>query len=153
MLYTQNTGKYWIIKQENNYPKIQDNKEVKSLEWFQDFWATCSTSTILRGNFLHLTTPSIAHRLKTDNFSLSRRCWRQTLYSTGRLIRLGIFFFFFAITLWYVTGLWRQCYIIPHGFTASERDSWELLCIFTALPSNLFSLQPASLFLSEWGVS
>lgn len=47
------------------------------------------------------------------------------------------FFFFFAITLWYVTGLWRQCYIIPHGFTASERDSWELLCVFTALPSNL----------------
>lgn len=46
-------------------------------------------------------------------------------------------FFFFAITLWYVTGLWRQCYIIPHGFTASERDSWGLLCVFTALPSNL----------------
>lgn len=41
------------------------------------------------------------------------------------------FFFFFAITVRYVTGPWRQCYIIPHGFTASERDSWErraLLC-------------------------
>lgn len=99
--------------------------------------------TILRGDFLHLPT---AHRQKMDNLSRSHRCWRQTLYSTGRLIRLGIFFFFFAITLWYVTGLWRQCYIIPHGFTGSERDSWELLCVFAALP-----LQHASLFLSEWG--
>lgn len=66
------------------------------------------------------------------------------------LIRLGIFSPF-AISPWYVTGQWRQCYIIPHGFTASERDSWELLRVIAPLPSNLFSLQPASLFSSEYG--
>lgn len=47
-------------------------------------------STIRRGNFLHLKTLSIPHRLKTDNFSLLHHCWRQTLHSTGRLIRLGV---------------------------------------------------------------
>lgn len=91
----------------------------RSQSWRAEIWAGC-----------HLLYYQCVLFDAACGLLSSLLCWGHTLYCTGWLIRLGIFFFF-AITARYVTGPWRQCYIIPHGFTASERDSWErraLLC-------------------------
>lgn len=115
-----------FLKAKEINPKSQ---KLRSIFWIiKKVW-----STILCGNFLHL---------------LSHIVWRRTILPFSSLLEADTIFYrainktwhFFSSLqspLWYVTGLWRQCYIIPHGFTASERDSWVLLCIFTALPSNL----------------
>lgn len=65
-------------------------KNPLSLSDFQDSCVGVICSTIQRGNFLHLKTLPTAHHQTTDELSLPHHCWRQTLYSTGRLIRLGI---------------------------------------------------------------
>lgn len=56
------------------------------------------------------------------------------LYSIGWLVKLGFPTppSLFAVARLHVTGLWRQCYIIPHGFTATERDIWQTRCCFNA---------------------
>lgn len=130
-------------------------KNPPSVSDFQDWCVGVICRTILRGNFLHLKTLPFAHRQTPDELSLPHHCWRQTLYSTGRLIRLGIPpppthplpCNHPVVRHWAVTSM------LYHSTWLYSERTWQLRAAlrFHCSPFQPFSLQPASLFLSEWG--
>lgn len=92
--------------------------------------------------------------LRAQHFHLfSHRCWRQTLYSAGQLIRLGLIFFFLLLSNHPVVRHWVVTSMLYHSTWLYSELTWQLRAAlrFRCSPSNLFSPQPASLFFSGGG--